>query len=178
MADNLAESQSAAVLNNFALNQLARVRRRDIRESSFLEFAACAFFTGAEQLLRKQSQLEAEQSRLVLVGLLKEICAVDEFNARGLVESVERLREKYYLIESLMEQGSIAAEQWLNCGEVNDKALQEMLNKYRHTTLFELGIEGINEQHESKQNALYLQIDYTVQEMRRRTLKRLLLTGT
>jgi hypothetical protein len=103
------------------------------------------------------------------------VCRIAEGNADGLIKSIERLANKYYLVENLFEQGAKAADQWLSCENSDDRALHNLVEKYKHLTMFELGIEGINEKHEQEQKLLYSEIDQSVGKLRRRAVAVLLL---
>jgi hypothetical protein len=160
--------QSPNLIAAFAQTQLTAVKTQRIRESSLLELAACAFLCGAAEQLKKQSNADAADNHRQLIGLIREVCHVAEGNAEGLVESVNKLSRKYYLLENITDQGRGAADRWLACEDADDKVLQRLMDKYQNLTMFELGIEGINEQWEEQQDKLYTDIDQSVGKLRRR----------
>jgi hypothetical protein len=163
--------QTNSILETFVYEQLALVKRQSIRESSFLEIIFCVFAHGAAQQLRKQTQQKTEVSQKDLIRLIKKICRVGDIKAQELIDSVASLGKKYYLIENIIEQGEQAADEWLNCETKNDNRLKDLLDKYKNATMFDLGIDGINPEHESQQKYLYHAIDDTVSEIRKRSLK-------
>lgn len=165
-ADNL--------VDRFAQSQLAQIKYHIIRESTFLELAVCAFFCGAEKQLRKQSGSQEQHSHMQLVALISRIANLSERNAGGLIDAVENLAGKYYLIENIIEQGTAAADVWLNCETEERQALKDIVAKYQNLSMFDLGIEGVNETHQARQRELYAEVDQSVGRLRRRVLLLLL----
>jgi hypothetical protein len=163
------------MIDSFAQSQFSQIKTALIRESTFLELAVCAYFCGAESLLLRQSGAGAQSSRKQLISLISRICHLSERNASGLIDSVERLAARYFLIENIVEQGAAAADQWLNCEETNREVLKELFARYKNLSMFDLGIEGVNEKHEASQRELYATVDQSVSRLRRRVL--LLLAG-
>ena len=158
------------VIDRFAQLHLMQIKYHVVRESSFLELAVCAFFSGAGELLSKQAGIKPQQSRAQLVMLIRQICNLSERNADGLIDTVDRLSDKYALIENIINQGTAAADQWLNCEDVDGQALSGIVNKYKNLSMFDLGIEGVNNTHAASQHALYAAVDQSVGQMRRRAL--------
>ena len=143
--------------------------RERIEESTFLELAACAFFCGAEAQFRKLSQLDYQTGRDYLIDVLMDIGNIGESKAEALMNTIHRLAKRYYLIENIVEQGKTAADQWLNCHD-GEPPLQTLVSKYQNLSMFDLGIEGINEEHEQLQQELYATVNESVGELRRRSL--------
>lgn len=163
-------SDSANLIETFARSQLAQIKRKTIRESTLLELLSCAFFVGAEQLLRKQSDLSEMQSKANLTQLIMVVCRLGEIKATTLIESVHELAEKYYLLESIIEQGERAAEHWLNCDTEDNPALKQIITKYQDLSMYELGIEGVNKKHLAQQDSLYASTNEDVHRLRIRAI--------
>jgi len=161
--------QSNNIIESFAQSQLECVNQRLISESTFLVLAICAFFYGAEKQLRKQSGVPSYLSKTTLVDVLVALCGISERNASGITKSLKRLSIKYYLIENIIETGEQAADQWLCCDTSTNDSLKALIEKYKNLSMFDLGIEGINAQHESDQQQLYTAINQTVGDIRNRT---------
>jgi hypothetical protein len=158
------------IIEVFAKTQLALINRDTLADSTFLTLATCAFFHGAENQLRKQGQISPDSGKAQLVALLARTCRLSERTAVGIVNSVERLADKYYLIENIIQQGKQCADVWLSC-ETNQKpTLVELVEKYRDLSMFDLGIEGINAEHEEQQQQFYSSIDQSVGKLRQRVL--------
>jgi hypothetical protein len=166
-----------AVLPMFAQTQMSANIRERIEESTFLELAACAFFCGAEAQIRRLSQLDQRLSLNSLIDVIMDICNVSKSKTIALINAIYRLTEKYYLMENIFEQGKTAADQWLGCHEEERQPLTELVNKYQNLTMFDLGMEGINEQYNEQQQALYASVDQSVGKLRRRALM-ILFIGT
>jgi len=158
----------------FAQTQLESINQQLIAESTFLILATCAFFFGAEKQLRKQSGQPPNHSKVILSNLLVKLCCISERNATGITKSLKRLSSQYYLIENIVKQGEQAADQWLNCDNTNNDSLKELTVKYKNLSMFDLGIEGINQYHASEQKKLYASIKQTVGEIRQRLLTTLM----
>jgi hypothetical protein len=166
---------NAALITAFANAQMSDFVRQHIEESTFLELAACAFFCGAEAQFRKLSQLNWRDSRASLVDVVMDIGNISNSKTNALINAIDRLAKKYYLIENIMEQGQTAADLWLNCQDDETKPLNELVTKYKNLTMFDLGIEGINDDYDEQQRVLYASVDQSVGKLRRRTLVILLI---
>ncbi|KPJ92799.1 MAG: hypothetical protein AMJ53_08665 [Gammaproteobacteria bacterium SG8_11] len=166
------------LISAFAQTQMSDVVRQHIEESTFLELAACAFFCGAEAQFRKLSKMDWRDSQASLMDVIMEVGNVGPSKSAALIETIHRLEKKYYLIENIVEQGKNAADQWLNCQEAEDHPLQELVSKYQNLTMFDLGIEGINDQYDEQQQVLYASVDQSVGKLRRRALIILLIISS
>jgi len=156
------------IIESFARSQLEQVDRGLISDSTFLILATCAFFFGAEKQLRKQSGIPSYLSKTTLIEVLITLCGISERNACGITKAINRLSEKYYLIENIVETGEQAADQWLCCETIPSDSLRDLTQKYKGLSMFDLGIEGINEEHESGQQQLYSAVYQTVGDIRHR----------
>jgi len=163
------------MLAAFARMQISADIRRQIEESTFLELATCAYFCGAEAQIRKQSQLDQRASLNTLIAVIMDICNVSRSKTIALINAIYRLAAKYYLLENIFDVGKIAADQWLNCRDDKKVSLQELVRKYRDLTMFDLGIEGVNNTYNDQQQALYASVEKSVTRLRRRTLLILLI---
>lgn len=158
------------MIASFARTQLMGVKQYRILESSFLELATSAFLCGAENQFLKQSQIDDRVSHANLVDTICEICRVSEHTAIGLIDVSGRLAKKYYLIENIMQQGETAADNWLSCESDDGSALKNLVEKYENLSMFDLGIEGVNEAQEESQKQFYTAVDEDVGKLRRRAL--------
>lgn len=173
MNSNLANTESIEAgnfIHTFARSQLRGVNTKLVLESSFLLLATCGFFYGAANQLAKQSELGANQCREELIDLLVDVCELSEHSVLGIVDSLDRLSKKFYLIENIIEQGKEAADQWLCCDDAEAGVLSKLVNKYRNLSMFELGLEGVNQEYDEKQQQLYSDVDASIMMLRRRTL--------
>lgn len=146
-----------------------------VPDSMFLVFAACAFFSGAEQHLQKMADIEPERSKRDLVKVIENICHLGKHNAEDAVANIESYAKKYYVIEHIREQGEIAADEWLSCVENTDNTLKKIIIKYRDLTLADLGIEGVNPRYQLQQKQLFDSLDRSIGRLRRRSLVGVLL---
>ena len=172
---NMAELAEKTEINTplitaFANAQMSEFVRQHIEESTFLELAACAFFCGAEAQFRKLSQMNVRDSYASLVDVIMDIGNIGESKTNALIDTIRRLAKKYYLIENIVEQGKTAADQWLNCQEDEEHPLQTLVNKYKNLSMFDLGIEGTNEEYIEQQQELYASVDQSVGKLRQRTI--------
>ena len=172
MATELAEETefNTPLITTFANSQISDFVRQHIEESTFLELAACAFFCGAEAQFRKLSKTNWRDSQASLVDVLMDIGNIGHSKTIALIETIDRLAKKYYLIENIVEQGKTAADQWLNCLDDEEKPLQTLVTKYRNLSMFDLGIDGTNAEYNEQQQELYTSVDHSVGKLRRRTL--------
>ena len=159
-----------SMLATFAQAQMSANIRQLIEESTFLELATCAFFCGAEAQICRLSALDQRVSLESLIDVVMDICNVSKSKAIALINAIHRLEKKYYLMENLFDQGKTAADQWLNCQQEEKQPLKELVDKYKNLTMFDMGIEGVNEQYNEQQQALYASVDQSVGKLRRRTL--------
>lgn len=159
-----------SMLGAFAQAHIREEIRQRIEESAFLELASCAFFCGAEAQIRKLSQLDQRASLDSLIDVVMDICNVGKSKTIALINAIYRLTGKYYLLENIFEQGKTAADQWLNCQDEEKQPLQELVQKYQNLSMFDLGIEGVNQQYNEQQQALYASVDQSVGRLRRRAL--------
>ena len=146
-----------------------------VPDSMFLVYAACAFFSGAEQHLQKLADIDPEQSKQDLIKVIQSICHLGKLNAEDGVANIESYAKKYYVIEHIREQGEIAADEWLSCVENADNELRKIILKYRNLTLADLGIEGVNPTYQLQQKQLFDSVDKSIGRLRRRSLIGLLL---
>lgn len=179
MATQLATKTEPQVslLQTFAQAQISEEIRQRIEESTFLELATCAFFCGAEAQIRKQSQLDQQVSLDSLIEVVMDICNVGKNKTVALINTIHRLTEKFYLLDNIFDQGKTAADQWLNCQDEEQQPLQELVTKYKDLSMFDLGLEGVNEQYNEQQQALYASLDQSVGKLRRRSLVFLLIAA-
>ncbi|MCG6970510.1 MAG: hypothetical protein LJE85_12160 [Gammaproteobacteria bacterium] len=166
---------SAALITAFAETQMSDYVRQHIDQSTFLELAACAFFCGAEAQFRKLSKLNWRDSQARLIDVVMDVGNISKSKTIALINAIHRLADKFYLIENIVEQGKTAADQWLNCQDEDLKPLQALVSKYENLTMFDLGIEGINEDYDDQQQVLYASVDQSVGKLRRRALVILLI---
>jgi hypothetical protein len=166
---------NTALITAFADAQISEYVRQHIEESTFLELAACAFFCGAEAQFRKLSKLNWRDSQACLIDVVMDIGNISKSKTVALINAINRLAEKFYLIENIVEQGKTAADQWLSCQDDDIKPLQALVSKYENLTMFDLGIEGINEDYDDQQQVLYASVDQSVGKLRRRALVILLI---
>lgn len=162
------EAQSC-LITAFAHSQISDKVRQQIEESTFTELAACAFFCGAEAQFRKLSKLNWRDSQASLIGVVMEICNISRSKTLALIDTIHRLAGKYYLMENIIEQGKTAADQWLGCPDEDTQVLQELVLKYQNLSMFDLGFEGVNEQYDEQQQALYASVNQSVGKLRLRT---------
>jgi hypothetical protein len=167
-----------SMLAKFAHTQMSEKIRQSIEDSTFLELASCAFFCGAEAQIRKLSQLDERTSLDSLIDVVMDIGNVGKSKTVALINTIYRLSGKYYLLENIFEQGKTAADQWLNCQDEEKQPLLELVNKYSNLTMFDLGIEGVNEQYNEQQQALYASVEQSVSKLRRRALFFVLITAS
>lgn len=165
------------MLTAFAQEQMSDWIRQRIDESTFLELAVCAFLCGAEQQFRKLSKQYIRDSYACLIDVVMDIGNISESKTIALLNAIKRLAGKYYLIENIIEQGKTAADQWLNCQGDDAKSLQALVAKYQNLSMFDLCIEGINEEYDQQQQDLYDSVDQSVGRLRRRALVTLLIIG-
>jgi len=158
------------LIRSFARTQITHIKFHDIRESSFLELAVCAFFRGAETLLTKQGGVDPRLGRAQLVSVISMISDISTRNANELIDTVDHFSGKYALIENIIDQGASTADKWITCEEMEGGGLFRIVKKYKNLTMFDLGIEGVNAEHEASQRALYETVDQSVGRMRRRAL--------
>ena len=172
MATELAQKVefSTPMITTFAQTQMSDTVRQHIEESTFLELAACAFFCGAEAQFRRLSKMDWRDSHASLVDVVMDIGNIGESKTNALIDAIHRLAKKYYLIENIVEQGKTAADQWLNCQDDEEKPLQTLVMKYQGLTMFDLGIEGTNEEYNEQQQELYASVDQSVGKLRQRTI--------
>ena len=172
MATELAQKVefSTPMISAFAQTQMSDTVRQHIEESPLLELAAYAFFFGAEAQFRKLSKMDWRDSHASLVEVVMEIGNIGESKTNALIDTIHRLAKRYYLIENIVEQGKTAADQWLNCQGDEEKPLQILVMKYQDLTMFDLGIEGTNEEYNEQQQELYASVDQSVGKLRQRTI--------
>ena len=87
-----------------------------------------------------------------------------------LINSLNDLSKKYFIIESVKEQGEAAAEQWLNCEDKPRNYLKEIIAKYENSTMFEQGIEGVNERNLKHQEVEFLSTEAKINKLRRKSI--------
>lgn len=162
----------------FAETQMSSFVRQQIEESTFLELATCAYFCGAESQLRKQSKLNWRASHASLIEVVMDICNISKSKTIALINTINRLEKRYHLMENIVDQGKKAADQWLNCEDMDSAPLTDLVKKYKNLTMFDLGIEGINKTCEEQQQKLYTSLDQSVSRLRRRRLAMLLIMIT
>ncbi len=165
--------QETALIAAFAATQMSDWVRQRIEESTFLELAVCAFFFGAQAQFRKFSPEDSPANWKQLIAVVMDIGNISESKTIALIKTIYRLADRYYLIENIIEQGRSAAEQWLNCRDNSDEPLHSLVRKYQNLSMFDLGIEGVNENYQ--QQVLYAAVDQSVGKLRRRALVLLLI---
>lgn len=174
----MSESKKSQIIKSFADAYADCPEVALIPDRMFLVFAACAFFSGAEQHLQKMADIEPQQSREDLINTVQRICGLGKLNAEDAINNIDAYARKYYVIEHISEQGEIAADEWLSCQENAENPLQKIINKYQNLTLADLGIEGVNPRYQLEQKQLFASVDRSVGKLRRRNLLGLLLVLT
>ncbi|MDH5327447.1 MAG: hypothetical protein OEZ68_01350 [Gammaproteobacteria bacterium] len=156
------------ILASFAQTQLGRLDCHLYADNSFIVLAVSAFFFGAEAQLRKQSKISFQRGQIKLISLIKNSLKLNTRTALHLVLSVEEYAKRYYLIESIVNQGKKQADKWLNCEDTDDSYLEKLVFRYQHQNMFDLGIDNISIDYEKQTRKLHLSLDKSVKKLRTR----------
>ncbi len=135
--------ETQRILMSFAKAQLSFVDSDSIKKNSFQFFAISAFLYGAVQQLGKQSTLPNQLVNQYLCNVLCDAFKLPQHNGEGLVSSIGRMMEKYYLLENIYREGEAAAEGWLTNDEADCMELKELLDNYREFTMMDMNAAGM-----------------------------------
>lgn len=131
------------ILMSFARNQLSHIAPNAIKKNSFQLFLITAFLYGAMRQLGKQSTLPQHLITHYLHKILIETFSLPAHNAEGLVSSISRMMQKYYLLENIYFEGESAAEQWLVNDESECAELKILLDRYENFTMLDMNAAGM-----------------------------------
>lgn len=134
---------SQKILSSFAHTQLSYIDSKSIKQNSFQLFAIAAFLYGSIRQLGKQSTLSDVQIRDYLHAILCEELGLPKHNIEGLVSSINRMMENYYLLENIFHEGESAAEQWLTNDDADCSELKVLLESYKEFTLMDMKAAGM-----------------------------------
>lgn len=131
------------ILTSFAKAQLSYVDTGSIKKNSFQFFSITAFLYGAVQQLGKQSTLPVQLVNQYLCNVLCDAFKLPQHNGEGLVSSINRMMEKYYLLENIYHDGEAAAERWLTNDEADCMDLKTLLDNYQEFTMMDMNAAGM-----------------------------------
>jgi len=131
------------VLLSFAKAQLRNIDSHGIKKNSFQLFSITAFLFGALNQLGKQSHLNHSGIRESLHTILRDTFNLPAHNAEGLVNSICRMMDKYYLLENIYHDGESAAERWLTSENADCAELTSLLNHYQDFTMLDMSAAGL-----------------------------------
>jgi hypothetical protein len=131
------------ILTSFAKAQLSHIDTGSIKKNSFQFFSITAFLYGAVQQLGKQSTLPLQLVNQYLCNVLCDAFRLPQHNGEGLVSSINRMMEKYYLLENIYHDGESAAERWLTNDEADCMELKALLENYQEFTMMDMNAAGM-----------------------------------
>ena len=131
------------LLSSFAHAQLAPINPKSIKQNSFQLFAITAFLYGAVSQLGKQSTLSENLVREYLHTILCDEFGLPRHNIEGLVSSIKRMMENYYLLENIYHEGEASAEVWLTNDHADCQELKTLADHYRDFTLMDMKAAGM-----------------------------------
>ncbi|HEY5603416.1 MAG TPA: hypothetical protein VIM41_09920 [Gammaproteobacteria bacterium] len=131
------------ILLSFAKAQLSNIDTARIKKNSFQFFAITAFLYGAVQQLGKQSTLPVQLVNKYLCSVLCDAFRLPQYNGEGLVSSINRMMEEYYLLENIYREGEAAAERWLTHDEADCAELKTLLGNYQEFTMLDMSAAGM-----------------------------------
>jgi hypothetical protein len=131
------------LLTSFAHAQLSPIDPKSIKQNSFQLFAIAAFLYGAISQLGKQSTLPENLVREYLHNILCDEFGLPRHNIEGLVSSISRMMEEYYLLENIFHEGEASAEVWLTKDDADCMELKTLLDNYREFTLMDMKAAGM-----------------------------------
>ncbi|WP_455202241.1 hypothetical protein [Kaarinaea lacus] len=131
------------ILMSFARAQLSYIDTGSIKKNSFQFFAITAFLYGAVQQLGKQSTLPVQLVNQYLCNMLCDAFKLPQHNGEGLVSSISRMMEKYYLLENIYHDGEAAAERWLTNDDADCMDLRILLDNYEEFTMLDMNAAGM-----------------------------------
>ena len=134
------------ILMSFARAQLSHIDVASIKKNSFQLFSITAFLYGAINQLGKQSTLPSQLIGNYLHNVLCESFALPRHNAEGLVSSINRMMDKYYLLENIYHEGEAAAERWLTNDQADCSELKVLLDNYQEFTMLDMNAAGMKSQ--------------------------------
>lgn len=139
------------LLTSFAHSQLSPIDAKSIKQNSFQLFAIAAFLYGAISQLGKQSTLPDTLIREYLHNILCEEFGLPRHNIEGLVSSINRMMNEYYLLENIFHEGEAAAENWLTNDDADCMELKILLDSYSDFTLMDMKAAGMKSSVETHQ---------------------------
>lgn len=131
------------LLTTFAHAQLSPIDPKTIKQNSFQLFAITAFLYGAISQLGKQSTLPENLIREYLHNILCDEFGLPRHNIEGLVSSISRMMEEYYLLENIFHEGEASAEVWLTNDDADCMELKKLLDNYQDFTLMDMKAAGM-----------------------------------
>ena len=131
------------LLTSFAHAQLSPIDTKSIKQNSFQLFAIAAFLYGAISQLGKQSTLADNLIREYLHNILCDEFGLPRHNIEGLVSSISRMMDEYYLLENIFHEGEAAAEHWLTKDDADCMELKILLDSYSDFTLMDMKAAGM-----------------------------------
>jgi len=131
------------IFTSFAKSQLSYIDTGSIKKNSFQFFAVAAFLYGAVQQLGKQSTVPVQLVNNYLCNVMCEAFNLPRHSGEGLVSSISRMMEKYYLLENIFHDGEAAAERWLTNDDADCADLKGLLDSYQEFTLMDMNAAGM-----------------------------------
>jgi len=131
------------LLVSFANSQLSHIDTPSIKKNSFQIFSITAFLYGALNQLGKQSTLSEQIITEIMHNVLCEAFKIPQYNSEGLVNSIHRMMDKYYLLENIYHAGESAAERWLTSDSADCLDLKNLLAQYQDFTLLDMNSAGM-----------------------------------
>lgn len=145
------------LLSSFAHAQLSPIDPKSIKQNSFQLFAIAAFLYGAINQLGKQSTLPEHLIHDYLHNILCNEFGLPRHNVEGLVSSINRMMEKYYLLDNIYHEGESAAEIWLTNDNADCSELSKLLESYNDFTLMDMKAAGMKSNEMSFNNGQSIQ---------------------
>ena len=129
-------------LDDFVDHQMQGVSLSELVGSTAGMVVVCAFMMGAGRALARQQALAWADVHGMIEQCLVERFGMTAFNAEGLVSASERLAQKYYLIDSIQQEGEVALSGWQENGE-SQSVLVSIIEEGRLQTLSDLDADGV-----------------------------------
>jgi len=136
-------NETQNLLASFANSQLSNIDATSIKKNSFQLFSITAFLYGALTQLGKQSTLSDQVISNIMHNVLSAAFKIPQHNSEGLVNSIQRMMDKYYLLENIYREGESAAERWLTSDSAECLDLKSLLDQYQEFTLLDMNSAGM-----------------------------------
>lgn len=140
-----------SAFDDFIGIQVAPLAVDTVRENTFSLIALSAFLAGAMNALTIETGQVEHNLHAQIAQILETRFKMTKLNAEGLVNSTQRLVDKYILLNTIYQKGQYAFLRWIKVNTGHGEELKTIIEQNQHLSMIDLANEEITEDYKNLQ---------------------------